>query len=115
MQIDDKTYEITTSQYDYGVPVVFEAGTQQGFQINDKIAFVFQTDIIADKEFTVNTEDYSFSLALTKMEAESLLNHAVKNAVSVRYSDKRYVNNQFLETLVDSRLIIKPTLKLEDE
>ena len=115
MQINEKNYEITTSQYDYGVPVVFEAGEAQGFQIGDKIVFVFQNDVIEDRIYTVSTSDYSFNFALEKAEADNLLATAVKNPVSVRYSVKRYVDDQFLETLVDSKLIVKNTLKWDGE
>lgn len=111
MQINEKTYEITTSQYDYGVPIVFEAGKEQGFSIGDKIVFVFNTDKIEDKEFNVNTDDYTFNLSLTKEEADNLYKHKIGSFITIRYSVKRYSEGEFLETLVDSKLIIQGTVK----
>lgn len=111
MQINEKTYEITTSQYDYGVPIVFEAGKEQGFFIGDKIVFVFNTDKIEDKEFNVNTDDYTFNLSLTKEEADNLYKQKIGSFITIRYSVKRYSEGEFLETLVDSKLIIQGTVK----
>lgn len=111
MNINEATYEITTSQYDYGVPIVFDAGKDEGFQINDKIAFVFDTDAISDKTYTVNAEDFSFNLEFSKAEADALFSTDVKNDRQIRYSAKRYKDDQFLETLVDSVLIVKGTVK----
>jgi hypothetical protein len=111
MQINEKTYEITTSQYDYGVPIVFEAGKEQGFSIGDKIVFVFNTDKIEDKEFNVNTDDYTFNLFLTKEEADNLYKQKIGSFITIRYSVKRYSEGEFLETLVDSKLIIQGTVK----
>lgn len=115
MQINDKTMEITTSQYDWGVPVVFEAGTAQGFNINDKIIFTFNNDNIADRVYTVNIAQYTFNLALTKQEADSLFSSKIGAYLPIKYSVKRYVANQFLETIVDSTLKVVGTLKWEGE
>ena len=111
MQINEQTYEITTSQYDYGVPIVFEAGEEQGFQIGDKIIFVFDSDVIADKPFTVDESDYTLSLSLEKEEADALFAYNIVGYDWIRYSAKRYRDGQFLETLVDSRLKITGTVK----
>lgn len=114
MYINERTFEITTSQYDYGVPVIFEAGTQQGFQINDTVIFTFDTDKIEDKIFTVDSEDYTFGMSLTKEEADSLQLSKLSSSTLIKYSIKRYREEQFLETLVDSVLKIKATVKWEE-
>ena len=114
MIINESTFEITTSQYDYGVPVVFEAGTEQGFQLGDKIVFCFDTDAIGDKTFTVSRSDYAFELALAKEEADALFAKSLIYRVPIRYSAKRYVEGHFLETLVDSTLTVASTVKMEE-
>lgn len=111
MQINETNYEITTSQYDYGVPIVFEAGEEQGFSIGDKIVFVFNTDKIGDKIFTVNASDYTFPLTITKQEADELYKSKIGSYLTIRYSVKRYIESRFLETLIDSRLIVQGTVK----
>ena len=115
MKIDERTYKITTSQYDWGVPIVFEAGEEQGFSIGNKIIFVFDTDMIEDKEFEVSREDYSFNLTLEKEEAENLYKIKLKSPRTIHYSVKRYSEGNFLETLVDSLLIVEGTLKWDGE
>lgn len=100
--------ELSMYRYDYGVPVVFDAGESEGFSIGDKIIFVFASDVIADKVFVVNKSDFSFELKLTKDEADRLPAKPTK----IHYSAKRYnESNNFLETLIDSDLEVKGTVK----
>ena len=94
---------------------MFEAGKEQGFSIDDKIVFVFQTDKIEDKEFTVNKDDFTFELSLTKEEADSLFRTSVGNYATIKYSAKRYVEGQLLDTLVDSVLLVCGTVKYGDD
>lgn len=115
MTINEFNYEITTSQYDYGVPVVFEAGTEQGFSIGNEIIFVFEHNAISDKSFVVSAEDFSFNLSLTKEEADAIQFNKIRPYTTIRYSAKRYSEGQFLETLVDSVLIVRDTLKWDGD
>lgn len=115
MKINEFTYEITTSHYDYGVPVVFEAGTEQGFSIGNEIVFVFDNDAIEDRIFTVDGEKFTFNLALTKEEADSIQANMIRPYTTIKYSAKRYQSGQFLETLVDSTLIVRDTLKWDGD
>lgn len=111
MTINENTYEITTSHWDYGVPIIFEAGAEQGFSIGDKIVFVFDNQYINDKIFEVNNNDYTFELTLKKEEADNLYMNKLTSSTIIKYSAKRYRENQFLETLVDSTLKIEGTVR----
>lgn len=115
MKFNDRTLEISVSQYDYGVPIIFEAGKEQGFSIGDKIIFIFDSDKIEDKIFEVDAANYYFGLAFNKEEADTLFSNPIKSDKRVKYSAKRYKENEFLETLIDSKLIIKETLKWDGE
>ena len=64
-----------------------------------------------DKEFNVNTDDYTFNLFLTKEEADNLYKQKIGSFITIRYSVKRYVEERFLETLVDSKLVVQGTVK----
>ena len=99
-------------QYDYGTPVIFLAGQDQGFQIGEQIAFVFQTDAITDKVFTVDAEDYSLSLKLEKSEADALYNGDVPEYIRIPFSAKRYsASGEFLETVLNGYLIVMETVE----
>ena len=115
MTINEFTYEITTSHYDYGVPIVFEAGTEQGFSIGNEIIFIFDNEAISDKSFVVDKEKFTFNLALTKEEADSIQANMIRPYTTIKYSAKRYQSGQFLETLVDSILTVRDTLKWDGD
>lgn len=110
MKINENNYEITTTQYDYGVPIMFEAGKDEGFNIGDTIIFTFSSPAISTKYYQVNSDDFSFGLALTKEEADSVFPNK-----HIYYSAKRYSEGNFLETLVDSRMTFTPTVKWKGE
>ena len=112
MTFDDYNNEISTYYGDYGVPIVFEAGKDEGFNIGDKVIFVFNTGAISDREYTVNADDYTFSLSLTKAEADTLFNQHRGN---ISYSAKRYSESgEFLETLINGMLVAKETLQWQN-
>lgn len=115
MQINENTFEIYAYQYDWGVPVNFEAGKDQGFSIGDQIVFTFGVDTIADKVFDVNVDDFSFALAFTKQEADSVSLDKFAGFKKIPYSAKRYRGGQFLETIVNANLIIGKTVRWEGE
>ena len=114
MLYNEQTQELVSYQYDYGVPVIFDAGEDEGFSVGEKVIFVFDTDKIENKEFTVNAAEYSFPLKLEKAEADALFTKEIGER-PIHYSAKRYnASNQFLETLIDSDFIIKGTLKWQN-
>ena len=115
MQINENTFDIYAYQYDWGVPVNFEAGKAQGFSINDQIVFTFGVDTIADKIFDVSTDDFTFALAFTKEEADSISLERFAGFKKIPYSAKRYRGGQFLETIVNANLIIGKTVRWEGE
>ena len=113
MIFNAKTYEITMSQYDFGIPIIFEAGAEQGFSINDEIVFLFDTPKLANKTYQVDKEDYSLPFYFTKAEANIIFDRSVKGFRHIKYSVKRYAKGQYLETIIDSTLHIENTLELE--
>ena len=114
MIINESTFEITTSQYDYGVPVFFRARTDNGWQLGDEIVLCFD-NVIDDKRFTVDKADYIAEFALTEQEAEALFSKALIYKVSLPYSAKRYRNGKYRQTIFDSKLTVKSTVKMEDD
>lgn len=115
MQINENTFDIYAYQYDWGVPVNFEAGKDQGFSIGDQIIFTFGVDTIADKIFYVSVDDFTFALAFTKEEADSVSLERFAGFKKIPYSAKRYRGGQFLETIVNANLIIGKTVKCDGE
>ena len=115
MQINETTFDIYAYQYDWGVPVNFEAGKNQGFSIGDQIIFTFGVDTIADKIFDVSVDDFTFALAFTKQEADSVSLDKFAGFKKIPYSAKRYRGGQFLETIVNANLIIGKTVRWEGE
>ena len=115
MQINETTFDIYAYQYDWGVPVNFEAGKNQGFSIGDQIVFTFGVDTIEDKTFVVNVDDFSFALAFTKEEADSVSLDKFAGFKKIPYSAKRYRGGQFLETIVNASLIVGKTVRWEGE
>lgn len=96
---------IETYKNDYGIPINFEC---EDFQVGDMIVFTCDNYAINDKTFTVDNEEYSFGLEFTEYEAT----HA--KAGEYKYSFKQYRNNQFLDTLLNGKLIIKETVLWRD-
>ena len=115
MQINENTFDIYAYQYDWGVPVNFEAGKDQGFSIGDQIVFTFGVDTIADKVFDVSVDDFTFALAFTKQEADSVSLDKFAGFKKIPYSAKRYRGGQFVETIVNANLIIGKTVRWEGE
>lgn len=117
MTFNQNTYQITISQYDWGVPVVFEAGTLQGFQISDEIVFCFDIDSLNDKPYVVDNEKYSFEFKFEEEEANALYDHDIRGYTKIRYSIKRKRNGVFLESLENEKgdsvfdLIVKGTVR----
>ena len=115
-QTGPKAGDLIIFKWDYGVPVNFAAGTEEGFEVGDKIIFRFVSDIIEPKVFTVNQGDYKLSLYFTKAEAETL---AKTRKVAFQYTIKHYgiVENKhtYLNTLINGEVQIKGTLKWEPE
>lgn len=107
---------LTTYKHDYGVPVIFLAGDDQGFAVGEKIVFEFiineKTSEKLIKEFVVDTADFSFNLKLTKEEAEQL---AAAGKRVFNYTVKRYSSTgQYLQTLFNSTLTINSTIKYDE-
>ena len=109
MQFNETTNTITTYRYDYGIPITFDAGVEQGFSVGDQIVIVFDDDRIEDREKTVNAEDFSFELKLTEEEAQAVVDRRV-----VPYSIKRMREGKFLETLINGNIEFRSTLKWQN-
>lgn len=110
-----QTGNLRMFQWDYGVPVNFLAGAEQGFQIGEKIIFVFETEAINDKEFTVNAEDFSLSLKLEKSESDALYAEAVNGYNKIAFSAKRYsAAGAFLETVLNGYLYTEETVEWQN-
>lgn len=106
MKINEETFDLEVSQWDYGVPVVFELD-KDGFLVGDKIVFVF--DIGTEKieiPFDVNENKDPIELVLTKIQSEKIINKP-----TIPYSIKHYRNNKFLDTLVDAKLKVRKTIR----
>lgn len=121
MRFNKSSYEMTATQYDWGIPITFEVSSDQGFHIGDKIIFVFNTDHIATRVFTVDKELFSFDFALSKPEADSLFDCQIEKPRSINYSIKRLRDEDFLESLENVRgntifkLVIKETIRYENQ
>ena len=125
MTINEKTFEITTSQWDYNIPVHFQAhcNDEQGFRIGDKIIFLFNSDKIDNREYVVDNEEYEFNFALTENEANTVFSKRLITRDSISYSIKKksIIDSEAtpqktsLLTLVDSRIIFLSTIKMEEE
>ena len=124
MKINEKTYEITMSQFDYGIPIGFEADTEQYFAVGDTIVFCFKTEKIADKEFPIEQNGiengkFRFNLAFTKEEANALFQKPLPKYAVIPFSIKRFNGEEYLETLENTngevvfKLVIMGTIKHE--
>lgn len=109
MQFNETTNTITTYRYDYGIPITFDAGVEQGFSVGDQIVIVFDDDRIEDCEKTVSVEDFSFELKLTEEEAQAVSDRRV-----IPYSIKRMRDGKFLETLLNGNIEFRSTLKWQN-
>nr|WP_316621072.1 hypothetical protein [uncultured Ruminococcus sp.] len=110
MQFNETTNTITTYRYDYGIPITFDAGVEQGFSVGDQIVIVFDDDRIEDRDdITVNVEDFSFELKLTEKEAQAVIDRRV-----IPYSIKRMRDGKFLETLLNGNIEFRSTLKWQN-
>lgn len=109
MYFEGNTYRLVTTQYDYGVPVTFKAGVEQGFLRDDIIIFAFQNEIIPNKEFTVDSDDYEIELSLSEDEAKKLVNYAIgpEGCEKVYYSAGRRRAGESDETLFTSYITVK--------
>ena len=116
MQIDNK-YNITINQWDWGIPIIFEVSPENPNTslIGDELRLTFENDVIdrRQKEI-VSDEDTTISFALTKVEADNIYNGKLKGTLKIPYSLKRYKDNQYLDTLFDSNLIITRTVKWQE-
>lgn len=107
---------LRTFQGDYGTPVIFKAGAEQGFTQNEYVIFTFETPAIADKEFKVNAEDFTLSLKLDESEADALYDGTVQGYARFAYSAKRYSQSGvFLETVLNGYLYVDQTVEWDGE
>lgn len=125
MRINEDTYEITVSQGDYGIPIVFEADEESGFQIEDEIRMAFDTNALDESQFIfpVTEIPFRFNFVFTKEQAENLWKKEISKEgfINIPYSIKRYRNNQFLESLENEngetvfKIKVRGTVKLDGE
>lgn len=102
MTFDNCTYEITMAQGDYGIPMDFSAGKEEGFQNGDKIIFIFDTDKLNPEDFTfeVDKTDFHFQLKFTKEQSDSMFDRDIETSKKIPYSiERRNSANEYLETL----------------
>ena len=112
MTIEDN-FVIVTDQWDYGTPVVFELvpDDPETSLIGDEIRLVFETEHIERRFRLIDSDDYTLSFALKKEEADALFSEKVTSWQLIPYSLKRYKDRQYLETLINSQLKVKGTVK----
>lgn len=117
MYINENTYEISVNQYDYGIPIHFSC--EDGFENGDKIIFAFSNENLNDKEYTVNSSDFSFDFVLTKQEADGLFNSELRFDTYFDYSIKHKRGTAFLDSLKNDvgksvfRFVIQRTVKCD--
>lgn len=115
MQINESNFNITTYQNDWGIPVIFEARTEDGFALGDELAIIFNDSRIADRTGILITNDaFTFEFKLAEAEASGLFDGTIRNQLSIPYSVKRARDGQYLETLVNAYLIVKGTVLWRD-
>ena len=99
MRINESTFDITVSQYDYGIPLTFET-EKDDFMVGDQIVFAFDTDAIPDKAFTVtDSEGFTFDVKLEEEEALAIMPEQICGHIDIAYSIKQYRNGVFLDSL----------------
>ena len=101
----DECGTITIYNGDYGLPIVFET---VDFAVGDKVVFVISNKHIQPKEFTVDTDGYTFDLAFSKAEAVSIAAAAKRAAID--YSFKQYRDGAFLDTIANGKIRVKGTV-----
>lgn len=117
MKIDDNTFEIAINQWDWGIPVTFEIvpETQGTSFVGEELRLTFENNIISQRQKEVATdEDATISFALTKEEADNIFSGKLRGTLKIPYSLKRFKENQYLDTLFDSVLIITRTVKWQE-
>ena len=103
----DENGTITIYNGDYGLPIVFET---VDFAIGDKVVFVISNKHIQPKEFTVDTDGYTFDLVFSKAEAVNIAAAAAKRA-AINYSFKQYRDGAFLDTIANGKIRVKGTVQ----
>lgn len=103
---------LKTFQGDYGTPVVFKAGKNQGFYEGEIIVFKFGNKAIKKKIFTVDADDFTFSLSLTKAEADGLYSDDISGYYKIPFSAKRFSERgEFLQTVLNGFLFVYETVE----
>jgi hypothetical protein len=97
-------------KWDFGVPVTFATVDDDiPFTVGDKILFELNSTPKIKKQFTVDTDDFSFDLGFTKEEADRL---ADSNKNAFVFSFKQYSETGvFFQTIMNGKLILKETLQ----
>lgn len=124
MTIDERTYEMTTNQYDFGIPIIFEADVEKDFSIGDTIIFAFDCEEIANKTFTITQDKvadnkFTFEVSLTQEEADSLYSKPIIGYTTIHYSIKRYREDIYLESLENEngesllKMKVKGTVRID--
>lgn len=109
-QVDERNGILLAYKYDFGVPVTFGAATDDiPFSVGDKILFELNTELKIQKEFTVNSEDFTFDLVFTKEEAEKMARSGKSAFV---FSFKQLSSTGvFLDTIMNGKMVLKETLE----
>lgn len=116
-QFGERSGSLIAYKWDFGVPVTFMAEDDDiPFTIGDVIRFELKTGLkelpMIKKSFPVDTEDFSFDLAFNETEANLL---ADSGKTQFFFSIKQYSSiGQFLDTIMDGKLMLKETLKWEE-
>lgn len=100
MLVDVDTCDIYTYDGDYGIGIIFDI---DNLVDGEKIIVAFD-NYISQKEFTVDGDSISFSLALTESDILNIPEH--NYTLTIPYSIKRYKENQHVDTLVSAYIKI---------
>ena len=103
----DENGTITIYNGDYGLPIVFET---VDFAIGDKVVFVISNKHIQPKEFTVDTDGYTFDLIFDKTEAINIAAAVRRRRAAINYSFKQYRDGAFLDTIANGKIRVKGTV-----
>lgn len=111
--INKRKGNLVAYKWDFGVPVTFATVDDDiPFTVGDKILFELNTEPKLQKEFVVDSEDYSFDLVFNKEESSTMAN-AKKSAFV--FSFKQFSETGvFLQTIMNGKLILKETLQWEE-
>lgn len=124
MTFNNDTYEITMSQYDFGVPIMLDAGAEEGFHDGETVVFCFQNDRLDDKPCAIHLDEEGkckITLVFDKEEMDGLFDDQIPTFRNIKYSVKRYKGTEFLESLENSNnesifnLKVKGTVKYDGE